>query len=482
MTTYRTTANQRINLGTELAKGGEGIVFDVQGDQRIVAKIYHDSKLKTGNELEAKLQAMLVNPPQDQAIVWPTDLLYDGKKFVGYLMPRLHQTINLFELYNPQQRQTKFPGTDWKYLHAVARNLAAAFLVLHQASYVMGDVNQKNVLVEANGIIRLVDTDSFQVRDRNGRIFRCSVGVPDYTPPEMCHKDLSKIDRNTNQDAFGLGVLIFQLLMEGFHPFSGAPKNPAFSVQQPIMEYCIEHGIFPYDSKSQNSYDPPPNAHDFTSLHPAVQKLFIKCFIGGHSDPSSRPSAAEWYNALGVARDDLKQCATDKTHWYFPSTGNCPWYVSKAKYAPSIPLPPTLRPVIPPPPAFRPNFPRQNQVNVPPKSSLIVGSTSKIIFRIVISVACVVLGLNVGAILGVDGAGGFGIGGIILGAIIGIILVVIAIIASIPTLGLLLIPIGNSGVIQSIIDFFIPIGDLLSIPLLAGLGWLVAGLIIGLFD
>jgi len=281
-------------LGTELAKGGEGAIYSVVSDNSLVAKKYHDSKLKPGHELEAKLQAMLANPPKDQAIIWPVDLLYDGRKFVGYLMPRLQQTIDLFELYNPQQRQAKYPGTDWKYLHTVARNLASAFLALHQAGYVMGDVNQKNVLVEPNGTIRLVDTDSFQVRGGNGRIFRCSVGVPEYTPREMRHhKDLSKVDRNASQDAFGLGVLVFQLLMEGFHPFTGAPKKPVFSVQQPVMKYCIEQGIFPYDSKSRNQYVPPPNAPSFNNLHSEVKKLFIKCFVDGHSNPASRPSAMD---------------------------------------------------------------------------------------------------------------------------------------------------------------------------------------------
>lgn len=160
MTSYQRTSKQRVVLGTELAKGGEGAIYTVVSDNSLVAKKYHDSKLKPGHELEAKLQAMLANPPKDQAIIWPVDLLYDGRKFVGYLMPRLQQTIDLFELYNPQQRQAKYPGTDWKYLHTVARNLASAFLALHQAGYVMGDVNQKNVLVEPNGTIRLVPRHS----------------------------------------------------------------------------------------------------------------------------------------------------------------------------------------------------------------------------------------------------------------------------------------------------------------------------------
>ncbi len=327
MTVYQTTSKQSVRLSSEIARGGEGTIYSVRDDDSIVAKIYHANRLEQGNYLflEAKLQAMLANPPRDKAIVWPTDLLYDGQKFVGYLMPRLKQTVNLFELYNPQQRRAKYRGTDWRYLHVVAKNLATVFWVLHDAGHVMGDVNQKNVLVEPNGIVRLVDADSFQIRGKNRYIFRCPVGVPEYTPPEMRGKNLSEVDRSVHQDAFGLGVLIFQLLMEGFHPFTGTPKNPAFSVGSPMTDYCIEQGIFPYYSKSQNQYTAPPNAPDFNSLHPKVRELFIKCFVDGHNKPESRPSAKDWFDALDTAISHLINCTRDKTHWYFPTSGSCPW-------------------------------------------------------------------------------------------------------------------------------------------------------------
>ena len=339
MSYQRRSNKQKVVFGSEIAKGGEGTIYTIVGDNSIVAKRYHDSKLKLGHTLEAKLKTMLANPPNDRSIIWPIDLIYDGQKFVGYLMSRLQKTIELFELYNPRQRQSMFPGTDWRYLHNVAKNLATVFSSLHQAGYVMGDVNQKNILVDPDGIIRLVDTDSFQVRGKNGRTFRCSVGVPDYTPREMRHhKDLSKVDRNPSQDAFGLSILIFQLLMEGFHPFTGVSNNTV-SVQTPMMDYYIENGIFPYKSGMSGQFSPPPNSPEFGRLHPEVQKLFTKCFVDGHSNPTSRPSAMDWHKVLTVAINDLRNCSNDRSHWYFSASGSCQWCVNPTttKNRPSYP-------------------------------------------------------------------------------------------------------------------------------------------------
>ena len=82
-------------------------------------------------------------------------------------------------------------------------------------------MNHSNILVSETAMATLVDTDSFQVRDLHGKFYRCPVGTKEFTPREMQGKRFSDIDRGPEQDLFGLGVLIFQLLMEGTHPFAG---------------------------------------------------------------------------------------------------------------------------------------------------------------------------------------------------------------------------------------------------------------------
>jgi len=251
MAIYTTVNQQIINLGRKLDEGGEGTVYEITGHPELVAKVYKVDKRTP--ERESKLKAMVANPPQDDtrklssphiSIAWPTDLLYEQSRFVGYLMPRISQSPDIFVVYNPQLRAEKYPELNWNYLHRTARNLATALNALHARGYVMGDVNPRNVLVTQKALVTLVDTDSFQVRDATGYVHRCLVGMPEYTPPELQGMDLNSLDRAPYHDCFGLAVLIFQLLMEGQHPFN-AKLDATLSVGE-VNLYCIRQGIFPY--------------------------------------------------------------------------------------------------------------------------------------------------------------------------------------------------------------------------------------------
>jgi DNA-binding helix-hairpin-helix protein with protein kinase domain len=48
----------------------------------------------------------------------------------------------------------------------------------------VGDINPGNVVVSQQAVVKLIDSDSFQVA-LDGRVFRCEVGVAHFTPPEL---------------------------------------------------------------------------------------------------------------------------------------------------------------------------------------------------------------------------------------------------------------------------------------------------------
>ena len=66
-----------------------------------------------------------------------------------------------------RDRVVEFPGKNWDFLLNTARNCAAAFDVVHATGAVMGDVNERNFLVQPNGMVALIDCDSYQIRERN---------------------------------------------------------------------------------------------------------------------------------------------------------------------------------------------------------------------------------------------------------------------------------------------------------------------------
>ena len=167
------------------------------------------------------------------------------------------------------------------------RNLAAAVGALHLRGYVIGDVNESNTLVTESALVTLVDTDSFQVRDpQTGLVYRCPVGTPQFTPPELQNKTFAHVDRMPEHDAFGLAVLIFQLLMEGAHPYAGRYTG---SGDPPPFEVRISLGHFPHGTRPRGPYRPMPAALPLGVLHPSLQELFERCFVDGHRDPQVRP-------------------------------------------------------------------------------------------------------------------------------------------------------------------------------------------------
>ena len=180
-------------------------------------------------------------------------------------------------------------GRGMTWLIAIARNLAAALAAVHARNYVVGDLNEGNIFVNDQSLVTLIDTDSFQVRDpRSGWVYRCNVGKGAFTPVELQGLDLKSVDRQPYHDLFGLGVLLFHLLMEGYHPFTGVSRSQASISGQTVFERNIGQGNFPYHPGS--SFLPPPAAPTYNILHPQLQAMFRRCFLDGHKTPSARPT------------------------------------------------------------------------------------------------------------------------------------------------------------------------------------------------
>ena len=350
---YRTSAGKSITLEKQLGSGGEGEVWTVQGRLE-VAKIYHPRIIIP--EHERKLKAMVANPPVDEmrvkghvSIAWPTEVLYLGEKFAGFLMPMLEQSPTIFTVYNPVKRKKECPGFNWKYLFHTALNLSKAVEAIHYKNYVIGDLNESNVLVKSSALVSVIDTDSFQVKDAHGQVYYCKVGKEDFTPPELFGAPLDKVDRLPEHDYFGLGVLIFRLLMEGYYPFSGVLKHD-LQLNEPAQYYCLKQGAFPYVNNPIVA--PPLLAPPFNILPRAVRSLFLRCFVAGHKNLQARPSPREWGRVLENAEKNLVGCKANKDHYYSRHLTQCPWCQreqNKPKAPLQTPLPParTPRPILP---------------------------------------------------------------------------------------------------------------------------------------
>jgi DNA-binding helix-hairpin-helix protein with protein kinase domain len=310
-----------------LVCGGEATIHELPERPGLVAKLYHCPT----DAHAAKLAAMLATPPADPmagnghvSIAWPVDRLVDADdpaQVLGFAMPRVHGARPVFEFFNPRSRLRLCPGFHYGYLLRTARNLAAAVRAVHERDYVVGDLNETNTLVDNQALVTLVDTDSFQVPD-HGRVYRCPVGKPEYTPPELQQVRFADFDRGPEHDAFALAVLVYQLLLQGTHPFAGRFTGDG---EPGDLARRIALGQWPHARSRYVPYEPPPLAPPLATLPPPVQDLVRRCFEGGHARSALRPTAAQWQEALAVAEQRLVPCSDNPQHFTHAGMRDCPW-------------------------------------------------------------------------------------------------------------------------------------------------------------
>ncbi len=314
-------ATGRVPLGKLLGKGAEGAVYEVSGRADSAAKIY----VKPASaERSAKLMVMpsLWTPALAKLTAWPTEVLRnpDGS-ICGFLMENLRDSKDIHRLYNPKSRLSEFPNSDWRMLVRAALNTAKAFAVLHENGFLVGDVNFGGVRVSANATVKLIDCDSFQI-SHQGRTYLCEVGVQDFTPPELQGHVFRQTVRTANHDNFGLAVLIFQLLLNGRHPFAGRFRGPQdMPIEKAIPQFRYAYGSNPASTGMQ----PPPHSAPAAAASPQVAALWERAFGSAGVAASGRPSAQEWVRVLSESEKNFARCNVRPSHYYFSGYGSCPW-------------------------------------------------------------------------------------------------------------------------------------------------------------
>ena len=353
------------NLGEKIQDGGEGVVYKVQGYNDLVIKIYCE-KDKDGNvvktpELFKKLQWMVENQPQDLVtrgiLAWPialyfgTSLNKDFESFQGFVMPRLDFDVSLENAY-----AYKHPTIDSrrgydKYISNRARieiaiNLCSVFCEIQQRGFVIGDFNKDNIGVQLKDRkIVIMDCDSFHLVDQlKSDKFRCNRVMGGYLAPEIIeHCDLEKaagrahtLDKinlvtfTKESDNFCLAVHIFNLLMNGIHPYEGINQGIHGSTNRPLTEnnaikrfaYVFRGGKEPYAEFCLPRHALPEDIADYFDL----------AFIVGHKVPSQRPTSEEWYKRLSDYLDRVKNCSENSKHQYYREFKMCPYCIADIRH------------------------------------------------------------------------------------------------------------------------------------------------------
>ena len=212
--------------GDYINEGGEGWIYVVDGDPASVLKIWKPGR--TPDDADAKLRYLVSNPVTPELganwrITWPQHMVMENGAIAGYVMPKLDYTlpwIPIVQYYNRSAAR----GTGANQAREIqiddrvriASNLALGYKAIHEAGYVIGDINEKNAEANRQNDVALMDCDSYGFTDpATGQTFSNNMGRPDFQAPEA---QGNYANRTQEQDLFALAVLIFQLLT-GYHPY-----------------------------------------------------------------------------------------------------------------------------------------------------------------------------------------------------------------------------------------------------------------------
>jgi hypothetical protein len=335
--TLSTSEGAPLAVERELARGGQGAIFEVAGDRGVVLKRYYERELDKDRALEERLRLMLELSPHGWRearsghllLAWPSELAYDRGEFVGFLMPRLdmRRMVELHRVTDPSDRTSMRTNTGWlgaftwRDLVAVAKHLALVTEQLHESDVVIGDFNDRNVAVSERGRVTLFDCDSMQIADRvSKRWFLCRVRRAEFLAPELHDVDLAKVVRPVSSDLFALAVHLHQLLLEGEHPFRGSWNGGG---DPPKEAELARRGLWTH--AGYREVGPRRAAIDIDLLPDDLIEMFREAFVEGATKPGARPDAARWCQALDELAGSLVQCRAVREHWYPRVHRSCPW-------------------------------------------------------------------------------------------------------------------------------------------------------------
>jgi DNA-binding helix-hairpin-helix protein with protein kinase domain len=310
-----------VELGERIGVGGGGRVRAVVGRDDVAAKLYrpHGPRIEPRTTHLARmlgLTARVQGGPLADRLAWPIDGLYGGAQEVrGFLMPRVHGASQLGELVDAAGRRGGGLATTWRWPLRAAIHLAYTVALVHQHELLVGDLSDANVLVHRmSARVTLVDCDAMSLpgEEETGIAFV----TREVAPRELL--DGGRVSPET--DAWQLAVLVWQLLMEGEHPFLGTPA--AGDGEPRVPSDNVRDGISRFVA---SAIDLPAGTLPTSVLPAGVRALAERCFGAGLADPELRPTPHEWVRALVAADATLHTCQTVERHRFAASSSGCPW-------------------------------------------------------------------------------------------------------------------------------------------------------------
>ena len=302
-------------LGNVIDSGGEGWVYHVERSQsgRVtdsdVVKV-----LKPGAraDKEPKIEAMIAKDPTDQtlnekgtrSIIWPEQIVRErpSGSFLGYTMPYVNVDSRPDAFEHADRVLSEENSTFYERIKT-GLNLAIMVYNIHEAGHAIGDFNDKNILINEDCHITLIDCDGFHITGEDETVYPESVKLPRYAPPEGRGETVSEVKE---ADRFSLGVHIFQFLMGSEHPYQAERGEDAING---TLKEKTDGNPFPYGETESDVAPAKWKQQRYDQFPQELKDLFERCFPDVDSDiplkisNSNRPTPWEWIDTIDKISD-----------------------------------------------------------------------------------------------------------------------------------------------------------------------------------
>ncbi|CAO3694754.1 unnamed protein product [Umbelopsis ramanniana] len=117
---------------------------------------------------------------------------------------------------------------------------------LHKLGYVHRDIKPQNILIDADGHVKLADFGSCITLDNNGKVTSTTpVGTCDYISPEVLQAHEGNVQYGTEVDWWSVGIVLFEMLQE-LPPFYSDSVNDTYRkiiFHEESLEFSDEYPI-----------------------------------------------------------------------------------------------------------------------------------------------------------------------------------------------------------------------------------------------
>jgi serine/threonine protein kinase len=290
------SGTSRMILADKLGEGGEGSVYAVSDSQ--VVKIFDADHVTQHREEKIKLLAS--RGFTEPGICFPQAVVRNlSGEFVGYVMPKARGKEFSKAIFSPRRFRKEFPNWTKADLVDVAISFLEKVAYLHSLNIILGDINPKNLLVDADKDVWIIDADSWQLDG-----YPCPVGTEMFGAPSVIGRRYPEFLRTIEDERFAVATMLFMVLITGQFPYARSGSDGD-------IVRLIKEGNFAFQYEGNSNQDQPAGNWKYMWSH--VQKglkgLFWNTFHSQGSRYSNRPTDDEWLDAFREYRRYLASAA-----------------------------------------------------------------------------------------------------------------------------------------------------------------------------